>query len=407
MQTHPSSRAEAKSIGAKYYFTGLPCKHGHVAIRQTSNGNCKECDLPRVRANVLAWRAKQDPAWLRAFDAKRARVTRANNPEAVKATRKRFRQRHPHIVAARIAAWRMANAEHIRAYETAYDAKRSGDPVRKAAKAFSARKQESAKRAKVQGVPGRFTKADIDRLLAEQGGRCIGYGCGIDIRSCYEIDHQTPLIRGGTNWPDNLALMCRSCNARKHHRTMLEWLAVLREEKQMPQIEVTIPFAVNLPDGRIEYLRAGTNDVPDDVAKHPFVQAHLVGVPKGRMPLVEAQDNEGNPILVEADEAGQGVIPHSLTYDPFAPPVRQEGPASWHRSPAAIEQARVQAEANAEAGGVATHQPDLIAAETARTAQTTVQDQAQRAGIARTPSRRTAQEQAQAQNQPPPSEPVV
>lgn len=175
----------------------------------------------------------------------------------------------------------------------------------------------------------------------------------------------------------------------------------------MPQIEVTIPFSVSMPDGRIEYLRAGTNDVPDDVAEHPFVQAHLVGVPKGRMPLVEAQDAEGNPILVEADEAGQGVIPHNLTYDPFAPPVRQEGPASWHRSPAAIETARLEAEANAEAGGVATHQPELIAAETARTAQTTVQDQAQRAGTARTPGRRAVQEQTQQNPPPPPPEPVA
>lgn len=165
----------------------------------------------------------------------------------------------------------------------------------------------------------------------------------------------------------------------------------------MAQIEVTIPFTVNMPDGRVEYLRAGTNDVPDDVAAHPFVQAHLVGVPKGRMPLVEAQDNEGNTIWVEADEAGQGVIPHGLAYDPFAPPVRQEGPASWHKSPAAIEEARVQAEANAEAGGVATHQPDLIAEETLRSSQTTTQDQAQRAGTARTAARRAGSEQ-----QPPP-----
>jgi hypothetical protein len=38
----PKTRAEAKAQGAKYYFTGEPCKHGHVAPRKTK-GACVEC----------------------------------------------------------------------------------------------------------------------------------------------------------------------------------------------------------------------------------------------------------------------------------------------------------------------------------------------------------------------------
>jgi hypothetical protein len=38
----PKTRAEAKAAGAKYYFTGEPCKHGHVAPRKTK-GACVEC----------------------------------------------------------------------------------------------------------------------------------------------------------------------------------------------------------------------------------------------------------------------------------------------------------------------------------------------------------------------------
>lgn len=40
--TLPKSRAEAKATGAKHYFTGEPCKHGHVAPRKTK-GACTEC----------------------------------------------------------------------------------------------------------------------------------------------------------------------------------------------------------------------------------------------------------------------------------------------------------------------------------------------------------------------------
>jgi 5-methylcytosine-specific restriction endonuclease McrA len=38
----PKTRAEAKATGAKYYFTGEPCKHGHIAPRKTK-GSCVEC----------------------------------------------------------------------------------------------------------------------------------------------------------------------------------------------------------------------------------------------------------------------------------------------------------------------------------------------------------------------------
>lgn len=39
---YPKTRTEAKQSGAKYYFTGEPCKHGHIALRKTK-GACVEC----------------------------------------------------------------------------------------------------------------------------------------------------------------------------------------------------------------------------------------------------------------------------------------------------------------------------------------------------------------------------
>jgi 5-methylcytosine-specific restriction endonuclease McrA len=38
----PKSRAEAKAVGATHYFTGEPCKNGHIAPRKTK-GACVEC----------------------------------------------------------------------------------------------------------------------------------------------------------------------------------------------------------------------------------------------------------------------------------------------------------------------------------------------------------------------------
>jgi HKD family nuclease len=36
-------KAEAKAKGKKWYFTGLPCRYGHIEDRLVSNGKCREC----------------------------------------------------------------------------------------------------------------------------------------------------------------------------------------------------------------------------------------------------------------------------------------------------------------------------------------------------------------------------
>lgn len=44
------SRTRAMVRGLDRYFTGKPCKHGHVAERRTSNHVCLECDDIRIRS---------------------------------------------------------------------------------------------------------------------------------------------------------------------------------------------------------------------------------------------------------------------------------------------------------------------------------------------------------------------
>src|SRR6267378_7761123 len=81
------SRAHARARGLVRYFTGKPCKRGHVVQRHVSTGHCVECH----RAYSMAWyRANSEKgratsaAWYRANSEKhRASVAvwRRRNPE--------------------------------------------------------------------------------------------------------------------------------------------------------------------------------------------------------------------------------------------------------------------------------------------------------------------------------------
>lgn len=73
----PKSRAEAKRLGAKTYFTGEPCRSGHVDGRTTANGTCITCgkasgrkywkkaraaDPEKYRRRLRTYYAQQTPA---------------------------------------------------------------------------------------------------------------------------------------------------------------------------------------------------------------------------------------------------------------------------------------------------------------------------------------------------------
>ena len=50
------SRQEAIAKGLKFYFTGKPCKHGHVADRYVKNYGCMICKKQRQIADSKRWR---------------------------------------------------------------------------------------------------------------------------------------------------------------------------------------------------------------------------------------------------------------------------------------------------------------------------------------------------------------
>lgn len=84
----PKSRAEAKAIGARYYFTGEPCKHGHIAPRKTK-GACVDC---------------LKVEWEKGNVARAEYFRQYNQSDAGKEAKREYYERNREIVIARAAA---------------------------------------------------------------------------------------------------------------------------------------------------------------------------------------------------------------------------------------------------------------------------------------------------------------
>lgn len=162
-----------RRLSATRYFTGKPCKNGHIAPRMYSNRGCVECLKERSKPYVQAWWDKNGTAYMTA----RYKLM----PEAYKAAAK---------------AWAAAHPEY-------------------------AKVRGQRRRARMLGVAGSYTVRDVLALFRKQHGHCLGCSCSLQE---YHVDHIHPVSRGGSNNPENLQLLCPTCNRSKGNKTMAEWL---------------------------------------------------------------------------------------------------------------------------------------------------------------------------------------
>lgn len=180
-------RKEARENGLQSYFTGKPCKWGHISPRETRNGCCKRCKYLRDAASRMA-----DPA---AHNEKVKRYYRRNS-EVIKVKRRAYHyETYTDIVVreraqARTRHWALENPQKAKANH------RNG----------------KAKRRNVHGV---HTAEDIADIFKAQRGRCAY--CRNKL-GAYEIDHIMPVAKGGTNDRRNIQLTCAKCNRTKSAR---------------------------------------------------------------------------------------------------------------------------------------------------------------------------------------------
>lgn len=79
--------------------------------------------------------------------------------------------------------------------------------------------RESAK--KRRGI-GRLPRGTIATIGAYQRWKCAV--CAVNVKKKYHVDHIQPIARGGLHEPNNIQLLCPSCNLRKNAKDPIKFM---------------------------------------------------------------------------------------------------------------------------------------------------------------------------------------
>lgn len=184
------TRPEAIAAGAKRYFTGKPCPHGHVSERYVSTMQCAEC--------VRARDASRDEAEARAT----RRAYRQRNPDKVRALKAADQRRNSEKANARKKRWVEANREQVRATNAAWQ---------KANPGMNCAKTMRRKADQLQRMP---SWADQKAIQAIYERAAAMRADGLDV----QVDHEIPLrgrLVSGLHVHDNLQIIPAIVNKSK------------------------------------------------------------------------------------------------------------------------------------------------------------------------------------------------
>jgi len=196
---------EARAAGLRH-FQGVPCAKGHSGERYISDRSCVPCKLAVVRPPTDKKRAADRAKYAADPTRRRAQLyaARAANPN--------YEAKH--------AAWYAARPGYHRGWY-AKNAPREREKVRRkrAANPDAFTVSGHNRRARQRNAEGTHNAEDIARLRVMQKDRCAY--CRARLKGKGHVDHIIPLAAGGTNWPNNLQLLCQPCNSSKSARDPL------------------------------------------------------------------------------------------------------------------------------------------------------------------------------------------
>lgn len=193
-------RSRAKQLGLSMYYTGVPCKRGHVSTRHVTNGDCAECK--KLRAVQFEKSASRK--------AKKAKYY-LDNKQHIDERNKKYVEANQEKVAARLKRWGDENKDHRSLYN------------KKWAKANSwivAAKSRKYQAAKLKRTPAWLTDVDLFEIECVYKYADALRRIGLD----YHVDHEIPLqgkLVSGLHVPTNLQVIRAGDNVSKSNKYLV------------------------------------------------------------------------------------------------------------------------------------------------------------------------------------------
>jgi len=228
MYLHIISRAIAKERGYTRFFTGEPCKLGHIAQRNTKSTTCMICDAEKKAAYRQKFPDQAKESLRKSAnkhrDARRAdnKAWREKNSEALKQSKKRYAEENREKVLAAKKDYYAKNKEKCLLMSRSHKEKNK-DRYKELNKIWRQNNKEKVstlnrnRKRKIIAAFGIHTADDVINLFNIQKKKCAGCRRSL-VGINYHVDHIQPLALGGSNWPSNLQIMCPTCNMSKGGR---------------------------------------------------------------------------------------------------------------------------------------------------------------------------------------------
>ena len=198
------SRADARAKGLTRYFTGKPCKYGHITERTISSNVCLQCGRQRtaqwIADNPEQKRNNDRKSYLKHFNRAKETYTKwySKNSARQKSNMKSWYIKHKEQHLERFKIWCAKNHEKKRVIDR-------------------------NRRARQSGSEGTHTVTEVMILLEKQKWICAGPMCQTSLRKARHLDHIMPLIKGGSNNIANLQWLCPTCNLRKYTKDPIDF----------------------------------------------------------------------------------------------------------------------------------------------------------------------------------------
>lgn len=220
------TRQKAKDESLVRFFTGEPCKNGHISERNTKSSTCVVCDREKKRLirkdpkkiEVIKAQSRKSREKHKAQRAIDNKIWREKNKDEISAKKKEYRENNKEKVTKTKKEWVDKNAKHVASVKRDW-LKNNKAKALEAVRRWRDKNREQVRakntaRLKKLKDRGSYSGDDVKLKLELQKNKCLGCFSAIDGLN-YHIDHITPIAKGGMNTPDNIQILCPHCNLSK------------------------------------------------------------------------------------------------------------------------------------------------------------------------------------------------